>query len=129
METTTTASPLPDAGLDNCSQLPVSRTPLLADAEVGRRLVLLSQLQAALDPLGIRCLLARNHRLVLRYNDAPCQPSGMTDPRLHIFTSAGTLVAATNGTTYRLDDGAEFPVSDPADVAALLAISSSQTTT
>ena len=58
---------------------PDGRGPVLSDAEAARRLVVLDRLGCALDRLGMRSRLARNHRLVLRYNVSPCAPSGQTD--------------------------------------------------
>jgi hypothetical protein len=92
--------------------------PILSEAQVSRRMILLAELQAALETLGIGCVLARRHRLVLRYNDPPpLAPSGPVSPTLHIFTPGGTRTAGTDGTTYRLDDGREFPVADAAAAA------------
>ena len=54
-------------------------------------MTLLTELQAALSGLGIQCVLARRHRLVLRYTENPVPPSGRTDPTLHVFAPAGTL--------------------------------------
>ena len=50
------------------------REPILTEAEVARRMSLLAELQAALTAQGIRCVLARNHRLVLQYNRSPRCP-------------------------------------------------------
>ncbi len=70
--------------------------------------------------LGVRSVLARNHRLVLRSNCSPCEPSGLTEPQLHIFAPDGPVIATTDGTTYRLTSGTECPAADPAAVAALM---------
>jgi hypothetical protein len=86
--------------------------PILADAEVTCRMLLLAELQAELTATGTRAVLARNHRLVLRYNDAPLAPSGLTDPCLHIMLPAGTRTATTDGTSYRTSDGTACPVTD-----------------
>lgn len=126
MDKTSTAI-VPRTGEPNTpSQVQTSSHPaVLSDSEAGQRVMLLGELHAALDNLGVRCVLARNHRLVLRYNDPPpLLPSGPTDPTLHIFGQASTLIATTDGTVYRLDDGQEFPASDPA--AAATAIRRSQ---
>jgi hypothetical protein len=80
----------------------------------------LGELQAALSALGVRCVLARNHRLVLRYNRARSAPSGLTDPKLHILAPEGTRIATTDATAYRLDNGQEYSASDPAAAAAAL---------
>lgn len=101
------------------SAQPTRRTPVLDDSEVADRLLLLAELQAALAGLGVRCVVASRHRLVLRYNDPPpLAPSGPTSPTLHIFAPDGTRTAATDGAVYRLDDGREFPAADPAAAAA-----------
>lgn len=97
------------AGLDD---------PILSPAEVGRRLELLAALQAALRAAGVRCLLARKHRLILRYNSVPFEPSGLTDPQLHIFTPGGKDIATTDGLVYRLASGKEFPADHPPAAAA-----------
>jgi len=81
-------------------------------------MTLLTELQAALSGLGIQCVLARRHRLVLRYTENPVSPSGLTDPTLHVFAPAGTRIVSTDGITYRLDTGLQFPVLDPAAAAA-----------
>jgi hypothetical protein len=94
--------------------------PILDDAEVARRVLLLIKLQTNLEALGVRCVLARNHRLVLRYNDSPLAPSGLTDPMLHIFAPDAKQVATTDGACYRLSAGQEFPVGDPAVTAAAI---------
>jgi len=82
-------------------------------------MLLLDSLHAALDSFGVRCVLARNHRLVLRYNEAPLSPSGLTNPRLHIFLPCGTRTAVTDGTVYWLDTGEAAPAGDPAAAARL----------
>ena len=95
-------------------------TPILAQAEVTRRMLLLAELQGALEAQEIHSVLARNHRLVLLYNRVPSGPSGMTDPQLHILAPDGTDIATTDGTTYRLASGQEYPAADPAAAAALI---------
>jgi hypothetical protein len=98
---------------------PTPLTPsVLDDQDAALRMLVLADLQAALAGSGFRAMLARNHRLVLRYGQAPLDPSGLTNPALHIFGPAGTRVATTDGITYRLDDGQEYPVTDPAALAA-----------
>jgi hypothetical protein len=99
----------------------VKAAPILEESEAARRTFVLCELQAALAALGVQSVRAARHRLVLRYNDPPpLLPSGPTDPTLHIFSPAGTLVATTDGTVYRLDDGQEFPASDPGTAAATI---------
>jgi hypothetical protein len=90
---------------------------------MARRLLLLAELRNALSSLGVRCVLARTQRLVLRWNSpnpGPYRPSGPTDPQLHIFTPDGTAVATTDGTTYHLAAGQQCPADDPAGAAALI---------
>jgi hypothetical protein len=95
--------------------------PILDDAEAARRLLALTYLQAALIESGIQSTLARNHRLILRYSEkAPLEPSGQTDPRLHIFLPDETRTVTTDGTSYLLDDGHAIPAADPAAAAALI---------
>ena len=94
--------------------------PILSGTEANRRMLLLADLQAALAAHDIASVLARNHRLVLRSERGPCEPSGPTDPQLHIFTRDGTDVATTDGITYSLASGTEYPAGDPAATAALL---------
>jgi hypothetical protein len=103
-------------------------TPILDQREVSERSALLAALRDALDERGARSVLTRNHRLVLRYNQAPCEPSGPTDPQLRILASAGPAqVITTDGTTYWLAGGAQWPVNDPhTAAAALIASESSQ---
>jgi hypothetical protein len=95
-------------------------SPILAQPEANRRMLLLTELRAALTDLGLACVLARKHRLVLRYNHSPIGASGLTDPQLHVFSPDGTIIATTDGTAYLLDSGSRYPASDPA--AAALAI-------
>jgi len=94
--------------------------PILATAEVTRRMLLLGELQEALAALGVRSVLARNHRLVLQYNRVPYGPCGMTDPQLHVFAPDGTCVATTDGTTFHLASGRQCPADDPAAAATFI---------
>jgi hypothetical protein len=94
--------------------------PILAESEAGRRMLLLTELQAALAECQMRSVLARNHRLVLRYNQHPCAPSGLTNPQLHIFGADWTDTATTDGTIYRLASGPEYPAADPPAAAAAI---------
>jgi hypothetical protein len=105
---------------DNNHQNARRADTVLNETEVASRLNLLAMLRGALEAAGVRCLLARKHRLVLRYSEVPHEPSGMTDPQLHIFAPGGTDVATTDGAVYRLASGAELAVTDP--VAAANAI-------
>ena len=100
---------------------PADREPILSQSEADSRMLLLAALQAALAGMGVRSVVARCHRLVLRWNSAgPFGPSGLTDPQLHIFAPAGTTVATTDGTAYRLRAGQQCPAGDPAAAAAVL---------
>ncbi len=94
--------------------------PILTGPDAARRLLLLSDLQTALAGLGIRSVLARTHRIVLRPPAAQCDPSGQVNPRLHIFTPAGTAIATTDGTAYHLASGHDCPAADPAAAATLI---------
>ena len=82
---------------------------------------LLAALQTELEAAGVRCVLARTHRLVLRYNLAPLAPSGLTDPQLHIFTPGSKDTATTDGLVYRLASGREHPAGDPSAAACEIA--------
>ena len=98
-----------------------SPRPVLTQSEASRRLLKLAGLQTALTNLGVRSVLARHRRLVLRWHSAgPFGPSGPTDPELHIFTPAGTTVATTDGTVYHLLAGQQGPAADPVAAAALI---------
>jgi len=99
---------------------PAPAAAILATAEVTRRMLLLAELQEALAALGVRSVLARNHRLVLHYNVVPSGPSGMTDPVLHIFTPEGTDIATTDGSSYHLARGEKCPACDPVAAAVLI---------
>lgn len=96
---------------------PSARPPILAREEATRRAALLADLQGALAALGIRSVLARRHRLVLSGGQTKCEPSGPTDPELHIFTSRGKDIATACGSAYLFASGGAHPVSDPAQAA------------
>lgn len=98
------------------------RAPILTPPEAAARMELLTELQAALTGLGVQCVLARGHRLVLRYADSPVPPSGLTNPTLHVFTPGGTRTITTDGAAYRLSTGQELPADDPASAAALICL-------
>ena len=88
--------------------------PILSPDEADRRLRRLAQLQASLTGRGVRCLLARRHRLVLLSNGGGRSgPSGLTNPQLHIFLDDGTRVATTDGTRYLLDGSQRSSGGDP----------------
>jgi hypothetical protein len=51
---------------------------------------------------------------VLRYKRlGPPEPSGRTDPALHILGPDGTVIATTDGSVYQIS-GTQFPVGNPA---------------
>lgn len=91
--------------------------PVLGPAEASRRAHLLAELHKSLGDLGVPCVLARTHRLVLRFSQPASQPSGPTDPRLYAYTPHGTRVITTDGSAYALPDGQSWPVTNPAAAA------------
>jgi hypothetical protein len=93
-------------------------TPILDADEVGRRMAALARLQDALKKMGVEAVLVGKHRLVLRYNEPSCAPSGLTDPELRIFIAGRQARATTDGACYRLSSRQRFPASDPAAAAA-----------
>lgn len=96
-------------------------SPVLDEPEADRQALMLAELQAALTALDVNTVLARRHRLVLRYSDPPpLAPSGPTSPSLHIFAPDGTRTAIADGSVYQLDDGRTFPIGDPATAAAAI---------
>jgi hypothetical protein len=118
----TAAAPYHQPGTAAATASDLAGSPLvLEEPEAARRELLLAELQAALSALGLQSIRARRHRLVLRYND-PLRhlPSGPVSPTLHIFGPDRTHVATTDGTGYQLDDGREFPVTEPAAAAAAI---------
>jgi hypothetical protein len=104
---------------DNGQSVTPASPPILAKADAARRMLLLTELQAALATLGVSCVLARNHRLVLQVSRKPCAPSGLTDPKLHIFGPHSTVIAMTDGTTFSLASGQQYPASNPAAAATI----------
>ncbi|SRR6266487_4685437 len=97
------------------------RDPVLSEAEVACRMRLLARLEDALRARGVRCALARRHRLVLRYNQALFEQSGLIDPQLRVFTTGRTDVVSTDGTVFWLMSGDEIPVIDPGAAADFIA--------
>ena len=69
----------------------------------------------------MRCVLATTRRLVLRYNQAPSEPSGPTDPRLYVLAPDGTTVVTTDADRYALPDGRSWPVTGPEGAAEAIA--------
>lgn len=102
-----------------------TREPILPEAEVARRQLQLADLRAALASAGIDSTLAGRHRLVLRYGEGRCEPSGPIDPQLHVFLTGGTVVVTTDGTSYHLPGGVTSSTSDSAVAAAALTALSS----
>lgn len=92
---------------------------ILDEAEVVRRMRMLAALQETLKRQQIRSILARKHRLFLRYNDGPHEPSGMTDPELHVFGPKKHVVTIKDS-AYVLDGGKRFH--RPAAIAAAIAV-------
>ena len=94
---------------------------ILSDSEADRRKALLADLQAALAELGCQSVLARTHRLVLRSADGITEPSGPTNPRLHVIQPGRTCVITTDGTAYNLPGSQTCPAADPATAATTVA--------
>lgn len=93
---------------------------ILPEAEVIRRVALLTELQGALAALGIQSLLVRNRRLVLRSAGNGLEPSGPTDPQLHVFADDGTEIATTDGALYEFTTCPAHSADDPQAAAASL---------
>lgn len=96
---------------------PPPPSPVLPGAEVARRMALLADLQEALAARGVRSVLARTWRLVLRYDAGPWEPSGPTDPQLRILAPDGADIATTDGRDYYFASGRQCPAGDPASAA------------
>ena len=103
----------------------MSGVEILDEAEVARRMRLLAALQETLKQRQIQGILARNQRLVLRYNGGPHEPSGLTDPKLHVFGPQKHVVTIKDS-AYVLDGGKQF--NSPAIVAATIATAPSAVT-
>jgi hypothetical protein len=89
--------------------------PVLDAIEVDDRKALLCVLYDALTEAGVRCVPASRRRLVLEKFEqkAPLPPSGLMDPELWFFITGDRMGnVRTDGTTFRLDTGQEFPVED-----------------
>lgn len=95
--------------------------PILDESEVIQRVMLLAELQVALVARGMQSLLVRNRRIVLRSAGTGLEPSGPTNPQLHIFQDDGTEIATTDGTRYEFATRLVHPVADPQAVAESLA--------
>ncbi len=99
----------------------IQTAPILHEGEVSRRMHLLAELRQALSATGVESVLARNHRLILRYSESPCAPSGLTDPTLHILGGGHEGIVTTNGAVYSLPGDRQCPVSHPAQAALTIA--------
>jgi len=95
----------------------LTRPPILTREEASRRAALLADLQNALAAQGVSSVLARRHRLVLQGGRTRSEPSGPTEPQLHIFTPDGTDIATTHGSAYHFASGDAHPAADPARAA------------
>jgi len=95
-----------------------SDRPVLGQSEVTSRVTLLAELQAALAALGIQSVLVRKRRLVLRSAGTGLEPSGPTNPQLHVFAPGGTEIATTDAARYEFTTGSAFPAADPQAAAA-----------
>ena len=93
------------------------REQILTRQDAAVRVALLADLQTELEKLGRRCVLARTRRLVLRASPAMYEPSGPTNPQLHILTDQGSRVVTTDGAVYHLPGGQPCPADDPAAAA------------
>jgi hypothetical protein len=92
---------------------------VLDDAEVVERKLLLSELRAVLATSDIQSVVTGKHRLVLTYIDpGSYAPSGPVNPELRVFDPSNVIT--TDGSTYRLRNGVQIPVSDRAAVVAAL---------
>jgi hypothetical protein len=103
---------------ENEQNPPSARPPILATGEAARRAALLSDLSSALEAQGVSTVLARTRRLVLgtKPHKRP-EPSGPTDPQLHVFTPDGTAIITTDGTSYLSRDGSAYLADDSAQAA------------
>jgi hypothetical protein len=98
----------------------IAPTDILGRHVAYSRQALLAALRDELAAQHINAVLVTRHRLVLR-GKGPCDPSGLTDPQLYIFTSWGREVATTDGRMYYFADGQSHAVGDPAGAASRLA--------
>jgi len=97
-----------------------TNTEILSDSEAARRKALLGELQATLAVLGCQSVLARTRRLVLRSADGITEPSGPTNPQLHVLQPGRTCIITTDGTAYHLPGSQTCPITDPAAAAATI---------
>jgi hypothetical protein len=98
----------------------ISDRTILREEEIVRRVTLLTELQAALAALGIQSLLVRNRRIVLRSAGNGLEPSGPTNPQLHVFADDGTEIVTTDGELYEFSTCPASPADDPQAAAASL---------
>jgi len=90
---------------------------ILTEEEVARRVLLLTELRHAISGYGVCGVLTRNHRIVLRYPAHHSQPSGMTEPKLHLFLPGSRDIVMTDGAVFRLASGGVFAAANPAAAA------------
>jgi hypothetical protein len=90
---------------------------ILTDEEVARRVLLLTELRHALAGYGVCGVLTRNHRIVLRYSAECGHPSGMTEPKLHVFLPGSRDIVTTDGSAFRLASGGVFTAGNLAAAA------------
>ncbi len=81
--------------------------------------LVLAALRDALSKRSIDAAVVTRRRIVLWANTSG-GPSGPTDPLLYVFLDGGMVVVTTNGTNYKLADGAASPVADRDGAAAML---------
>jgi hypothetical protein len=81
---------------------------ILTEEEVASRVLLLTGLRHALAGHGVCGVPSRTHRIVLWYPARHGQPSGMTEPKLHLFMPGGRDIVTTDGTVFRLASGGVF---------------------
>jgi hypothetical protein len=92
---------------------------ILKDAEAERQRGLLLGLQVALDGLGIRAVLARNHHLGLPTEFAPVSGvCGQKPPSLHVFAgSLGMVRVQVSDGSFVLATGQSLPIKDAGKAA------------
>ena len=98
----------------------MERPPVLSVEQAVHRAELLADLQSALAAHGLDSVLVRNRRLVLRSGGRRMDPSGPTDPQLHIFVPDGKDIATSDGADYHFLSGPVHPADDPCGAASAL---------
>jgi hypothetical protein len=113
--------PLPDPQVPAKTDTASARDqPVLPAAEVTRRVTLLAELQDAFTAHDVQAVLVRNRRIVLRATGTGLEPSGPTNPQLHVFLGDGTEIATTDGTQYEFTTGPAHLIGDPQAAATSL---------